>query len=298
MFGEMKKKRQISGLTLVEIAIVLVILGLLVGLGASLIGPLTKRAKLTESREIVKQAKEALFGYAIKFRYLPESSKLGDAGAKSRDSWGRDLVYIPAQEITGSDINLCNVYSTSLVVRECKDTDCSTYDEKKDIALVIYSKGEDGDGNCTGTTSPVYIREIGMPYNPTCTYTTSNPQFYYDDIVEYVSLNEIASRTCTYSQPIPPSTGLCSGGNCTNNCQITFKNTSSDNNIWIKGGNVDCQKLQKNEEKILTINSGEKIYIYDAHCNSGHLLDTLTLANPIKSPATIEWSGKDSVICK
>jgi hypothetical protein len=35
-------------------------------LGTSLIGPLTKRAKLQESRDIVKQAKEAFTGYAVK----------------------------------------------------------------------------------------------------------------------------------------------------------------------------------------------------------------------------------------
>ncbi len=39
-----------AGFTLIEIAIVLVILGLLVTLGASMIGPLTKRAKLNETR--------------------------------------------------------------------------------------------------------------------------------------------------------------------------------------------------------------------------------------------------------
>jgi prepilin-type N-terminal cleavage/methylation domain-containing protein len=34
-----------KGLTLIEIAIVLIVLGILIGLGASIIGPLTKRIK-------------------------------------------------------------------------------------------------------------------------------------------------------------------------------------------------------------------------------------------------------------
>jgi len=55
-----------KGLTLVEVAIVLVILGLLIGLGASLIGPLTKRAKITETRDIVNAAVESVIGFAAK----------------------------------------------------------------------------------------------------------------------------------------------------------------------------------------------------------------------------------------
>ena len=47
------------GFTLIEIAMVLVIVGLLLTMGLALFGTLTKRAKYIESREAVKQAKEA-----------------------------------------------------------------------------------------------------------------------------------------------------------------------------------------------------------------------------------------------
>jgi len=46
--------------TLIELAIVLVIIGLLVGFGTGIIGVLTKRTKYMESREDLKRASEAL----------------------------------------------------------------------------------------------------------------------------------------------------------------------------------------------------------------------------------------------
>jgi prepilin-type N-terminal cleavage/methylation domain-containing protein len=61
---EMKKDK---GFTLIEIAIVLIILGLLVGLGAGLIGPLTKRAKLIESRELMDAAMESIISYGAAY---------------------------------------------------------------------------------------------------------------------------------------------------------------------------------------------------------------------------------------
>ncbi|MDI6713525.1 MAG: prepilin-type N-terminal cleavage/methylation domain-containing protein [Thermodesulfovibrio sp.] len=189
----MQNKSKNQGLTLVEVAIVLVILGLLIGLGASLIGPLTKRAKIQESRDIVKQAKEAVLGYAVKNGYLPAT--LDNAGARKLDAWGRELIYYPDNEIRSSDV--CSKSTTATQVYECTNTDCTSYNTKSNIAFIIYSKGEDTDGECTGATSPFYIRQQGMPYNSPCTYTTTNPKYYYDDVVVYVSLDEIrALRGC------------------------------------------------------------------------------------------------------
>jgi len=183
------KIRKNYGLTLIEVAIVLVILGLLIGLGAGLIGILIKRTKLVDTREVVKQAREAVFGYVVKYGYLPAT--LDETGARRLDAWGKELRYYPANELLGSTKYICAVNTTSYSLRECVDTQCSTYNTKSNIAFIVYSTGEDADGNCTGTASPFYIREQGMPYTSPCTYNPTNPQYYYDDVVAYVSLDEI-----------------------------------------------------------------------------------------------------------
>ncbi len=48
-----------KGFTVIELAIVLVVIGILIGLGVGLVGILTKQAKLKESREIVRDVYES-----------------------------------------------------------------------------------------------------------------------------------------------------------------------------------------------------------------------------------------------
>ncbi len=60
-----------KGFTLLEIAIVLIVIGLLVAGGVGMYGTLIKRSRLLNTRELVKATKEALIGFAIKNNRLP-----------------------------------------------------------------------------------------------------------------------------------------------------------------------------------------------------------------------------------
>jgi prepilin-type N-terminal cleavage/methylation domain-containing protein len=202
-----KRNHGDRGFTLVEIAIVLVILGLIITLGAALIGPLTKRSKLTESREVVKAAKEAVFGYVVKFGYLP--ADITTAGARNSDAWGTALQFYAAAEINGSPKNACGVNSTTMQVNDCQTGTCVT---KSNIAYVVYSYGEDINGSCTGTASPFNLLLQGYGYDGACVPNTTNPQYRYDDIVEYVSLDEIRSAMgCAQPLAVTSSSTLTQG---------------------------------------------------------------------------------------
>lgn len=212
------KKRNHSdrGFTLVEIAIVLVILGLIITLGAALIGPLTKRSKLTESREVVKAAKEAVLGYAVKYGYLP--ADITTAGARNSDAWGAALQFYAAVEINGSPKNACGVNTTTMQINDCQTGTCVT---KSNIAYVLYSFGEDINGSCTGTASPFNLLLQGYGYDGACVPNTTNPQYRYDDIVEYVTLDEIrAAMAC--AQPL----AVISSGTLTQGEEDSFYSTS------------------------------------------------------------------------
>ncbi len=203
-----RKIKRDRGFTLIEIAMVLVVIGILLTIGAGLVSILSKKAKFNESREIVKAAREAVIGYAVKNGTLP--STLEDAGAKKLDAWTKDLQYSRANELTSGDV--CGVNTTTMNVRECTNTNCSTYNEKSNIAFVVYSTGFDADGACTGSSSPFYVREQDMGYNSPCTYTPTNPQFNYDDIVAYASLDEIRSlRGCPQPLQITSPSSLPQG---------------------------------------------------------------------------------------
>lgn len=63
-------KRQI-GFTLVEIALVLLIVGLIVGGGLSLIGSQIESSRHTKTAAIIEEAKSAIMGFVLVNQYLP-----------------------------------------------------------------------------------------------------------------------------------------------------------------------------------------------------------------------------------
>lgn len=213
------------GFTLVEIAIVLVIVGILVSMGMSLVGPLTKRAKYIEAREVVKAAREALIGFAVKNGFLPQEAgdPLGRAGARKLDSWGREIVYRVDDKVKEDPTatvrkDICGVSTTDSTVYECINETCSSYNTKSNIAFIVFSKGEDADGSgtetqpmggppCTGTGKCFWIREQASRYpNP------ATGPYDYDDIIQYASIDEIrAFRSCAQPLAIKSSTTLPQG---------------------------------------------------------------------------------------
>jgi len=194
----MQNKSKNQGLTLVEVAIVLVILGLLIGLGASLIGPLTKRAKITETRDIVNAAVESVIGFAAKNNRLPTNTEFPQAVRNPNDAWTKPLVYFVDSSLTTSSNNpsegICGRKITNLIV--CTDANCTS--QIPDVAFMVVSGGPNYNVQ-TGpsTTSP-------CPSGKTCykVYPQDNPnvddypndftrQEEYDDIVKWVTLDEL-----------------------------------------------------------------------------------------------------------
>lgn len=94
----MKKHRQ-HGFTLVEIAIVLIIVGLMVG---GLLAPLSmqlEQRKTSETQKALEDAREALTGYALRNGYLPCPAISAANGLEARDGShcanGRRSGYLP-----------------------------------------------------------------------------------------------------------------------------------------------------------------------------------------------------------
>lgn len=184
--------------TLVEFAIILVVIGLLIGLGAGLIGVLTQRTKYTESREDVRRAIEALKGYGIRFGYLPQARpadqynpSISDpafniVGVKGFDSQNKALLYIVTPELANNSTDLCNLNATSLSITDKGET-------KNNIAFMVVSSGLNFN---IQTNSIIYPQ--GQNNIDDFQYDFLR-QEEYDDIVEYVSLFELQRQRCSYA---------------------------------------------------------------------------------------------------
>lgn len=209
-----------DGFTLIELAMVLVVIGLLIAFGVSLIGPMTKRAKIIESREAVSQAKEAVFGWTVKNTYLPPD--IATTGGKNVDGFGKDLLYIKAPEIDASGKNACRRIAADpnnkTTLNICLNGNCTT-GLVRNIAFVIISGAENYNIQTSAGTP------TGCPSGETCVRVyeigTSNVDDYptdinrpedYDDIVQYISLDEIRTAMgCPQPLQIVSSTTLTQG---------------------------------------------------------------------------------------
>jgi prepilin-type N-terminal cleavage/methylation domain-containing protein len=169
------RHRSNQGFTLVEIALVMVVIGLLVGLGAALIGPLTDRAKLAENRETVKTAYQAILGFAASNKRLP--ANLTVLGIKTSDAFGNNLFYYPDPALTVAGVNLCTTAGGFIV----NDSSSGTLSTKNNVSFILLGSGRNIT-NDTGTVPPFAI----------------GPQSdVYDDIVQYADIEQLRSQICT-----------------------------------------------------------------------------------------------------
>ncbi len=217
------------GLTLIELAVVLIVLGILLGIGAGILGALIKRVKYNESREIVDANVEAVKGFATANGRLPANvSEVQNTFRSLADSYGKPLIYIFSGNLDDSSTSICDELSTNITVRVgCTDSTCSTYDQEvSNVAFLIVSGNgnhnlQTGDTSLTSvSTTPVIIMRAdsgitlkiyayGTPSIDDYTADLNRPE-PYDDIVRWVSLHELKELADCPSLSVSITTPLTS----------------------------------------------------------------------------------------
>lgn len=208
-----------QGFTLIELSIVLVILGLILGTVAPLFKVLTKKNKLSDGRDVVTTAKNEIKGEVVRTRVPPMNlSNIGH----TIDPWQNNLVYLPAPNLAGQD--LCSwlasgTNQTGLAV--CLDGDCVA-NKKSNVAFIVASIGGninrqmETPANRDGDTGDLEVRlynygtEIDR-YTVAPDPNRNSDQF--DDIVQYVTADELIQLfNCTVVINNQSGQTVCSGG--------------------------------------------------------------------------------------
>jgi prepilin-type N-terminal cleavage/methylation domain-containing protein len=207
-----------SGFTLVEMAIVLVVVGLLV---TAMFAPLSAQRDLKDYSQVradLEQIKEALYGYAIVNGSLPcpdinddgiadiagcgtaSSSSTGGnlpwvtLGVQGKDPWSRFYQY----RVNGAFTNifdLSTVGNTTGIINVYKDNSL-TIIVANNVPAVIYSSGKNG-----AIQPPISADELENR-------TTAGPKFdnnfvshefspTFDDVVVWISPNILFNRMVT-----------------------------------------------------------------------------------------------------
>jgi len=151
-----------KGFTLIEIAIVMVIMGLLLGLGIPMMRTLIQSNELTEDRLAVKEAKDALIGYATANSKLPPETgyllPYKTLGVRSKDSHGERLIY---------DVNssLTSTANTSSFCSRLKSLKGRPTIAGVSVAFIVISKGANYKLDILNNTANGTYENQSHPYN-------------------------------------------------------------------------------------------------------------------------------------
>jgi len=191
-----------EGFTLVELAIVLVIIGMLIGVGAGMMGPLVKAAKYNETKETVNAAVSSMIGFGTSNNRIPTAAEFPSLVRNPKDSWNNSIYYIPdANLMITTAGGICGRKTTSLSVVLCPDAACGTPTSTiPNVAFAVIS----GAGNfniqtgSSGGTVRVYNPDISGIDDYAGDMTRLET---YDDIVQWMTLDELRIKTgCTGAQ--------------------------------------------------------------------------------------------------
>lgn len=160
-----------NGFTLIELAIVLVIVGIIASLLVPTLIEAVKRGKITEARSIMFAARDEIIGYALQKKQTNGKAALPTSLApigNPKDPWKQALDYRNATNL-GTDI--CDASDTDDTLHTAQN------ETVQNIAFVLRSSGPDSTRNAT----------LGKETN------ASQPG---DDLLLYVTLPHLKALVC------------------------------------------------------------------------------------------------------
>ncbi|WP_457572461.1 hypothetical protein [Desulfovulcanus sp.] len=202
-----------SGFTLIEMAVILIIIGLILFVGVASWQTLSEGRRITQTRTILEEAKDCL----IKRMYYTEAYPRFDTGnntsnssadvdqclAEKRDAWGHPLRYLGGID-NATNASLAGKFIIDDLAEnqtaEYKPGDWSNATDKDgnnvgDIAFILISFGRDGQADDSSYGTPLSF--TGSIYNPDSTAARIDenhlPQFNAtgDDLYLIVTGNEL-----------------------------------------------------------------------------------------------------------
>ncbi|HAT31414.1 MAG TPA: prepilin-type cleavage/methylation domain-containing protein [Janthinobacterium sp.] len=227
------------GFSLVEMAIVLVIVGLMIGGLITPLGMQMQQRRIGDTQKALDEAKEALIGFALRYRYLPcpaisATNGLEDRGAQrcsnekrqgflpwatlglpKSDSWNHLFRYsvTPAFSDSGAPFTLTSPRDISVATRDDAGR-LTPATAANDIPAVILSHGKNGYGgtseqgvriaNPSSTNADEALNAASATtfVSRSASDRRAAPGGEFDDIVVWLSPNILYNRMVT-AQRLP-----------------------------------------------------------------------------------------------
>lgn len=172
--------------TLVELSIVLVIIGLLVGGSFKVMKSMRERAKITEAKDSVLVAKNAILGYVMTYPNLPTSSEFQTDLSPVKNNQ-HPIFYAADTNLSTINNDICAYNTTSLKVVDNGVTPARVIN---DVAFVVAHEGADYNMQ-TALNGSNEVHIYGADDKVDDNTTPVNIVDFYDDIVQWVTLAEL-----------------------------------------------------------------------------------------------------------
>jgi prepilin-type N-terminal cleavage/methylation domain-containing protein len=230
--------RTTSGFTLIEMAIVLIILTLVVGGALVPLGAQIEQRRRAETQKSLDETKEALIGYAIANKALPCPSTLSGGaptgiaasscstgtstgylpwatlGVTRQDAWGNLLRYAVSPGYTTNPFTLTTSRTLTIASRDNSGAPINIT-KSSDIPALVLSVGKNGYGGMSAD----FIAQSGVPANnpdekqnisngastyysrtPSPSGTAASLGGEFDDMVVWISPNVLFNRMVAAGQ--------------------------------------------------------------------------------------------------
>jgi len=177
--------KQIKGFSLLEVAIILVIIGVLLSGGITLFNILIKKQQTEKLKNKVDVVYENILAYASINKTLPNS--LDDLKI---DAYDYGTIKLGYKSATTTDI--CNEAVNNLLTVNDKVSGVNN----NRVAFIVFSRG-DNRCNQTGDTSGTNFTIEKPENNVNCIDNTPGASLTYDDIVRYITIDDLRQKICS-----------------------------------------------------------------------------------------------------
>ncbi len=279
-----------KGFTLVEIAIILIVLGVLISFGVGTIRVLRTGNRLKEARQVVSNAKDSLTGFTIKNNRFPCPDTYGDGNFDGQE----DCPYLPSSPykntklpyvtvgIRGKDSYMKQLYYD---VNKILTTTSSGYDFCTALKNItgdprITQNGEDSSPIYSPAAAIVLSSSENMALDPkinntdTRNYETKGITDNFDDIVEWID----------------PSSLLAKKG-CQEGCSSYTVSNNKGADVYIRGDIYsNCTTINNGDR--FNVRSGASVVVYsDSGCGTSQV--TVVYADSITSTSDCQTEDMD-----
>lgn len=174
-----------TAFTLIELAIALTIIGIMIGGSFQAVKAMREKSKVAEAKEQVRAAKDTILGYVGKWPNLPSTTEFQDDLSPIKNNQ-HAIFYAPDAVLSTIDNDICAYNTTALKVVDNGVIPPRTIDN---VAFVVAHEGANYNMQ---TARNINIVNIYAPSTRIDDNTTPvNIVDFYDDIVEWVTLDEL-----------------------------------------------------------------------------------------------------------